>query len=63
MNLWRNNVDRYEEQERAFNDYISLCEETCRHDQGESEERLVLEYLETRYCIQSCRYDWGETCT
>lgn len=41
-----------------FDAFISRCEETCRHDCGESEDRAVLEYLEEAFGVQSNRYEW-----
>jgi len=52
-------MTREEEQEQAFLSYISLCEETCRHDCGTSDERLILEYLERVYGVSSNRYEWA----
>ena len=42
----------------VFDAFISRCEETCRHDCGESEDRSVLEYLEEAFGVQSNRYEW-----
>jgi hypothetical protein len=52
-------MDQEEKQEQAFREYISLCEETCRHDCGNSDERLILEYLERVYGVSSDRYEWA----
>jgi hypothetical protein len=46
--------------QEAFDAFLRNCEEVCRHDQGSSDERAILEYLEDTYGISSCRYEWGK---
>lgn len=46
--------------EEIFDAFIRQWEEVCRHDGGSSEERALLEYLEERFGVQSCRYNWDE---
>ena len=52
-------MTREDAQEQAFADYINLCEETCRHDCGTSDERLILEYLDRVCGVSSNRYEWA----
>lgn len=45
--------------QEAFERHIRDLEETCRHDQGYSHSRQILEYLESQYGVPSDRYDWS----
>jgi hypothetical protein len=47
------------ENEAVFTAFVSRCEETCRHDEGSSEDRSILEYLEEAFGVSSNRYEWG----